>query len=45
MLGLLYATKENRLGLKIIKDIQDWSSALGLDEKLIRSYIRANVDN
>lgn len=45
MLGLMYATKENRLGLKIIKDIQDWSSALCLDEKLIRSYIRANVDN
>ncbi len=45
MLGLIYATKDNRLGLKIIKDIRDWSSALGLDEKLIRSYIRANMDN
>ncbi len=45
MLGLVYATKENRLGVKILKDIADWSSALHLDEKLIRSYISANLDN
>ncbi len=45
MLGLIYATKDNRLGHKILKNIQDWSSALELDEKLIRSYIRANADN
>lgn len=45
MLGLLYATNENRLGIHIIKHLHDWSSVLNLDEKLIRSYIRSNEDN
>lgn len=45
MLGLIYATNGNRLGIQINKNLSDWSSVLGLDERLIRSYIRANVDN
>lgn len=45
MLGLIYATQENRLGLHISKNIHDWAHVLGLDEKLIRSYISSNLDN
>lgn len=45
MLGLIYATPTNRLGFHITKNLQDWASVLGLDEKLIRSYIRSNLDN
>lgn len=45
MLGLIYATPENPLGSHILKNIQDWSAALNLDDKLIRSYIFSNLDN
>lgn len=39
MLGLIHATRDNRVGDYILKHLSDWSHALKLDEQLIKSYI------
>lgn len=45
MLGLIHASKDNKLGQHILENINSWASALSLDEKLIRAYIQSRTDS
>lgn len=43
MLGLIHATKDNRLGTHILRHTEAWAKQLELDAKLIHSYIQSTL--
>lgn len=44
LLGLMYASKDNRIGELILENVEEWTSVLGLPEQFVRFYVQLSTD-